>query len=248
MDSKKPKPIAWCFGYGSLVESYHDKAKFVEVSIHYRRVWNAWNTKARATFLGLEKTEKKTKINGVIYPIYTKAEIEELNDREQGYDHLTIKFRDVKILNQGLNEDVRRMKVDSTMEIFAFVPQTAGNAPNAMFPILQSYIDLCTNGFLRFRKKNQKRNCKDPVRRFLDTTSGWSRYMLNDRPIPRRPWVYQKNGAIIDDYLDDEDDVNFIPAALYPTDYSVRFFREIQNGLMMSGTDRKRYVADTPTV
>ena len=76
--------IAWCFGYESMVESYHNKAKYVEVNINYRRVWNAWNTKARATFLGLEKTSEKHAINGVIYPIYSQQELEELDLREQG--------------------------------------------------------------------------------------------------------------------------------------------------------------------
>ena len=82
--TENQNPIAWCFGYESLVESYHQRAKYVEVNIKYRRVWNAWNTKARATFLGLEKSEEKTAINGVIYPIYSQEEIEALDLREQG--------------------------------------------------------------------------------------------------------------------------------------------------------------------
>uniref|UniRef100_A0A7M5XE70 Gamma-glutamylcyclotransferase n=2 Tax=Clytia hemisphaerica TaxID=252671 RepID=A0A7M5XE70_9CNID len=239
--------IAWCFGYGSLVESYHNKAKYVEVNINYRRVWNAWNTKARATFLGLEKTIEKHAVNGVIYPIYSQKEIEDLDLREQGYSRLAIPHEDVKVLNEGLNETMQDMKLDSSMLLFTYVPNCDGNAPEAWFPILQSYVDLCANGFLRFRKEEQPRDASDPVRRFLDTTHKWSKYMLNDRVLARRPWVSEKNQFVIDDYLDDEDDVNDIPAALYPTDFSVRFFREIQEGLMTCGTDRKRYVSDNST-
>jgi len=245
----KPKiPIAWCFGYGSLVESYHNKAKFVEVNINYRRVWNAWNTKARATFLGLEKCAEKTAINGVIYPIYSQEEIEALDLREQGYSRLAIPHEDVKVLNEGLNETMQNMTLSPTMELFTYVPNSAGNAPEAWFPILQTYIDLCANGFLRFRTEGQERNSDDPVRRFLDTTFGWSRYMLNDRPVARRPWVSEKNQFVIDDYLDDEDDVHDIPAALYPTDFAVRYFREIQEGLMTCGTDRQKYVKDSTMI
>merc|ERR1712176_432787 len=114
--------IAWCFGYGSLVESYHEKSKFVEVSICYRRVWNAWNTKARATFLGLEKTTEKTAINGVIYPIFTQEEIDALDLREQGYSRLSIPHEDVTVLNEGLNETMRQMKLDKSMELFTMSP------------------------------------------------------------------------------------------------------------------------------
>merc|ERR1712080_48631 len=102
---------------------------------------------------------------------------------------------------------------------------------------------MCADGFLKFRKEG----VNDPVRRFLDTTHGWSIYMLNDRVLARRPWVHTKNSYVIDDYLDDEDDAHDIPAALYPTDFAVRFFREIQEGLM-TGTDRKKYVSNTSIV
>jgi len=237
-------PIAWCFGYGSLVESYHDRAKYVEVSIPYRRVWNAWNTKARATFLGLEKTAdgKKTKINGVIYPIYEQEEIVALDLREQGYTKLVIDHDDVVVKNEGLNDEMKGIQLGKKTDVFTYVPETAGNKPEAWFPILQSYIDLCATGFLRFRQGEKKLG--DPVKVFLDTTYGWSKYMLNDRVLARRPWVFEDKQFVIDDYLDDDDDVHDIPAALYPTDFTVRYFREIQEGLMTSGTDRKLYVKD----
>ena len=124
-----------------------------------------------------------------------------------------------------MNEKMREMKLDAKMKIFTYVPKAAGNKPEAWFPILQSYIDLCADGFLRFRQEGQARDEKDPVQRFLDTTYGWSEYMLNDRILARRPWVFEGNQYMsIDDYLDDPDDVNKVPAALYPTDYSVKYF------------------------
>jgi len=243
-------PVAWCFGYGSLVESYHDKAKYVEASIPYRRVWNAWNTKARATFLGLEQTPdgKKTDITGVIYPIYSQEEIDALDLREQGYSRKSIPHEDVKVVNEGLNDKMKAMKLNPNMLLFTYVPQSAGNKPTAWFPILQSYIDLCANGFLRFRKDGQVRDCNDPVRRFLDTTYGWSEYMLNDRVLARRPWVFQSSQFVIDDYLDDEDDKHDIPAALYPSDYTVKYFDEIKKGMALVGTDRVKYVSNSTNI
>jgi len=234
--------IAWCFGYGSLVHSYSHKAKYVEVDIEYRRVWNAWNTKARATFLGLEPYKKKTSINGVIYPIFSQEELDELDMREQGYTKKVIDHGDAKIINEGLNEVMRGMKLEPQMLLFTYVPEESGNAPNAMFPIVQSYVDLCAGGFLMFRVEGNPRDENDPVRRFLDTTYGWSEYMLNDRILARRPWKYESNHFIIDDYLDDEDDVHDIPAALYPEEYSVKYSDELKKCLLERGTSRLKYV------
>ena len=95
--------IAWCFGYGSLVDSYAHKGKYVEVLIPFKRVWNAWNTKARATFLGLEPSEEKQSISGLIYPIFSQQELDELDVREQGYTKKDIPHEDVKVLNEGQN-------------------------------------------------------------------------------------------------------------------------------------------------
>jgi len=244
------KAIAWCFGYGSLVDSYAEKSKFVEVQIPYRRVWNAWNTKARATFLGLEKTKdgRKTAISGVIYPIYTQQELADLDLREQGYTKLNIDHNDINIMNEGLVDWIQNMKLESSMQLFTYVPETGGNKPIAQFPILQSYIDLCAGGFLKFRKPNQPRDDTDPVRRFLDTTFGWSEYMLNDRVLARRPWKFCCNHFVIDDYLDDEDDVHDIPPALYPEEFVVRFWDELKKGDEMrrqvKGEARATYVAN----
>lgn len=235
--------IAWCFGYGSLVDSFAHKAKFVEVCIQYKRVWNAWNTKARATFLGLEACGEKTGVTGVIYPIFSEEELEDLDHREQGYRRENISHDDVKVVNEGLNKVMQGMKLDSSMQLFTYVPETGGNKPTVMYPILQSYVDLCASGFLKFRIEGAPRDENDPVRRFLDTTFGWSEYMLNDRVLARRPWKYEGNQFIIDDYLDDEDDVHDIPPALYPEDFAVRFHDELKEGIKLIGSDRVKYVS-----
>ena len=118
-------------------------------------------------------------------------------------------------------------------------------ATNETFLWKESWL---SGGFLKFRPANVPRDENDPVRRFLDTTHGWSKYMLNDRILARRPWKYESNQFIIDDYLDDEDDVHDIPAALYPEDYAVRYFNELKKGVEKicdhDGCDRKKYVAN----
>ena len=133
------------------------------------------------------------------------------------------------------------MRLDPSARLFAYVPEESGNKPNALYPILQSYVDLCTNGFLKFRAEGVRLERNDPVRRFLDTTYGWSKYMLNDRILARRPWTHEGNFFVIDDSLDDEYDVHDIPPALYPEDYAVMYHEELKEGLELIGNDRIKY-------
>ena len=72
--------------------------------------------------------------------------------------------------------------------------------PSAPFPILQTYVDVCIAGCLEHDEKFAEM--------FVATTSGWSQYFLNDREVPRRPWVSslpaQQNWKQIDTILGDD--------------------------------------------
>ena len=60
-------------------------------------------------------------------------------------------------------------------------------------PILQSYVDIVMNGCLEYGTNFAKQ--------FINTTEGWNQWWLNDRTIPRRPWVTEPNYKIIDKLL-----------------------------------------------
>ena len=46
-----------------------------------------------------------------------------------------------------------------------------------------------------------KRQGEDFAVEFLHTTGLWSKYWLNDRQVPRRPWLYQSRYKTIDNLL-----------------------------------------------
>jgi hypothetical protein len=90
-----------------------------------------------------------------------------------------------------------------TGHVWAYIPVMSGEQsgkdipglpePNAMFPLLQSYIDVVVEGGLEYGP--------DYAREIIETTDGWSRYWLNDRELARRPWVHDPKSATVDSVL-----------------------------------------------
>ena len=60
-------------------------------------------------------------------------------------------------------------------------------------PILQSYVDICILGCFEFSKEF--------AIEFIHTTVGWDSPWLNDREVPRRPWIHQPKCRLIDTLL-----------------------------------------------
>lgn len=50
---------------------------------------------------------------------------------------------------------------------------------NIHYPILQTYLDTCLKGYLEYGEAF--------AIEFLETTTGWSKFWLNDREVARRP-------------------------------------------------------------
>jgi hypothetical protein len=71
-------------------------------------------------------------------------------------------------------------------------------APNATYPIVQSYVDIFLSGCL---EQEQRFELKDFAQRCIATTHDWSEYWVNDRIFPRRPFVYQPKAPQIDSLL-----------------------------------------------
>ena len=199
----KMESYSFIFGYGSLVNRQsrassstpdtfmHDAIPATVVPsdrLSLRRMWNFRSAKGGFTALGLRIMDTKEDgipINGVIYPVAT-ADLPELKRREVGYDMHELSRLDVVMDGwQVLPNDAR---------IYVFVPQPRFDAlPDAEFPMLQSYIDICILGFLDYGK--------DYARRFIESTDGWSHHWLDDRLLPRRPWVYQPKWGVVDEML-----------------------------------------------
>jgi len=69
-------------------------------------------------------------------------------------------------------------------------------------PIVQSYVDLCCNGFLLIDKLLNNNNYEF-TRDFIKTTCYWSSYWINDRIYPYRSFFYETNASLINKLLEE---------------------------------------------
>ena len=119
--------------------------------------------------------------------------MKDFDEREEGYTR-------VKIPKSMLEPTSWYCLPKHRCNIWIYIPNGKNNRPgknlyssDKNYPILQSYIDVCVNGALLYGVNYAKE--------FLETTFLWNEFWLNDRELPRRPWVHQKNYKQIDELL-----------------------------------------------
>jgi len=197
------QPSNFIFGYGSLINSASRNATAaapiqaipVRVSAAFGYV-RAWNDRSPSGFtaLGLARPgpgEKSMTINGVLFPVEGN-DMAAFDSREAGYARVEVPRADIQAVSwQGLPAQGR---------IWVYIPEISGKPPgvdlpppNASFPLLQSYIDVVIEGGLEYGPAY--------AREIIATTTGWSRYWLNDRLEARRPWVFDKSYQAVDSLL-----------------------------------------------
>ncbi|MCZ6787253.1 MAG: gamma-glutamylcyclotransferase, partial [Planctomycetota bacterium] len=193
----------YIFGYGSLINSESRAATAgmptpsipvrVAASLGFVRTWN-FHAPSGFTALGLRPVksgEAGIPINGVIYRV--EGAMEAFDEREEGYDRLEVTRDKIEALFESALPP-------ASAKIWVYVPQPARpgqpgpQLPSRDYPLSQSYIDVCLDGALEYNEAF--------AQEFLRTTEGWSAYWLNDRLLPRRPWVYQKSYKAVDRSLD----------------------------------------------
>src|SRR5206468_561651 len=132
--------------------------------------------------------EKAMTINGVLYPVEGE-DMAAFDAREAGYARVEIPPDQIEAVSwQRLPEQGR---------IWVYVPVAEGRepgvdlpTPNSKFPLLESYIDVVVEGGMEYGP--------DYAREIIATTTDWSTYWLNDRELPRRPWVFDKQYSAVD--------------------------------------------------
>ena len=178
------------------------------------------------TALGLRKLDAGQighTINGVLYPV-EGPDMSNFDVREKGYVRVEVPLTEIEAVGwQRLPEAAHiwtYVPVLSVDHNGSGVPGQGLPEPDAMFPLLQSYIDVVVEGGLEYGQ--------DFAREILETTDGWSHFWLNDRELARRPWVHDPRSDIVDGLL------TASPAAA--AEFPSRAFPEIYGERLRAGT------------
>lgn len=191
----------YIFGYGSLIE---DESRMrTTPSARYawpvnvggiRRGWWARGDKSglTTTYLGA-LDDLGSACNGVIYPV-SAQEIAATDQRESaGYKRCEIPPGQIVML------DGRSQPPDGVFWAYInLIPpgQLDDNLPSPQFPMVQSYVDICIHGCLEVEGKYP--TAAGFTQEFIKLTDAWSRYWVNDRLYPRRPFIFQPSASDID--------------------------------------------------
>ncbi len=196
------------FGYGSLVESNsrtrtspNSKLAYpVEVKGLQRGWWARVPVSGLSTtFLGCALSDSDS-VNGVIFTV-NESDLIKLDDREKGYKRILLNNTNINDYCNILNkEDKVWVYINCDFEQTDFLER---NTPDRNFPIVQSYIDICINGFLELLEKYPFLKNEKYVEKFINETKFWNEYWVNDRIFPRRPFIHCPNAYKIDSLLKD---------------------------------------------
>ena len=197
------QPENFLFGYGSLINTASRDATAaqpvhaipVRISASFGFV-RAWVDRSATGFtaLGLRRPiagESAMTVNGVLYPV-DGADMSLFDRREAGYARVDVPLDAI--------EAVSWQQVPATGKVWVYIPvgsngKVGEDLPiaSARYPLLESYIDVVLDGALEYSP--------DFARELIETTQDWNSYWLNDRELPRRPWVFDKNYSVEDQLL-----------------------------------------------
>lgn len=133
--------------------------------------------------------------NGVIFSV-TQQELVAYDQRETGYLREKIDPSNITMLD-GTGA--------APQGDIWFYANTQQRPASPEFPIVQSYVDVCLNGCLeieatyplatRIEFEGKQITYSEM---FIRTSTDWSEWWVNDRLLPRRPFVYVPNASTID--------------------------------------------------
>jgi hypothetical protein len=197
-------PTNFIVGYGSLINSGSRDSTAtapiaaipvrVKAAFGYIRTWNERSKLNHWTALGLRKPkagESAETINGVLYPV-DAADLGKFDKREGGYQRVEVPRAKI--------EAVGWQPLPAAGHFWIYVPRAVAqgtaatfHAPDADYPIVESYVDIVVEGGLEYSPEF--------AREIIATTDGWSRFWLNDRELAHRPWVHDPQARDVDQLL-----------------------------------------------
>ena len=248
-DSMEPK-YDYIFGFGSIIntethapwlalqqeengkESYvlpGQRAKIL-AKFGYRRGWT-FRSNTGFTALGIFPTqEKATDVNGVLFRI-THEMLAGFDVREVGYDRVEVPRDCIELFPRlaqenpvdasYTNKSECELNIQPNETMWIYVPRQCFQA-NEDHPILQSYVDTVLQGCLEWGGEHM-------AKEFVETTTQWSPYFLNDTPSSRRPWLYRKEYSTIDRILSQNPATHFADRR-HPEEFASTFLIKMMRG------------------
>lgn len=202
----------YIIGYGSLIE-FASRTRTAKDALYVRPVKvmgyvRGWFAQVQTagyspTYVGAVLAEKlKARprypyLNGVVYFV-TKEELAATDQREDaGYERVAVDPRAITMLDGGGDAPAGNYWI--YLNKFTGKDRLEQHIPSSKFPIVQSYVDICINGCLEIEANFPA--SLGFVEMFIQTTQFWSNYWVNDRPMPRRPFMERSNAYTIDTIL-----------------------------------------------
>ena len=123
-----------------------------------------------------------------------------LHDGKLGADAREMSYCRVAVAPASIHM-LDRSTVPSASQIWIYVNKPESLAPpDAENPIVQSYVDIFITGCLELQPRVADPRI-DFVAECVRTTDGWSKHWVNDRPMPRRPYIHQPRAWEIHQHL-----------------------------------------------
>ena len=200
----------YILGYGSLIE-FASRTSTAPNSLYVRparanglvRGWFAQATGPgfSPTYLGAVRPTQMRQppkeapfLNGVLYYVSKDALAATDKREDAGYKRVPVATKDLVMLD-GSGE-VPKGNVWIYLNEFKKGKFAEDYAPSATYPIVQSYVDVCVNGSMEIESNFP--SATGFTKDFIESTAFWSSYWVNDRPMPRRPFIYRANSSAID--------------------------------------------------
>ena len=195
-DGSRPQFIV---GYGSLMEDASRRrtspragpAHPVELA-GFERGWFERGSAIgfSTTYLGVRR-DPDAHANAVVYAVQPD-ELAATDARESSYCRSAVPLASVRVLDVAF-----ALPRGAEVWIYVTDPRRIA-APDARYPIVQSYVDVFLSGCL---EQEERFHVNDFARECIATTTGWSGSWVNDRIYPRRPFVHQPRAGEIDRLL-----------------------------------------------
>ena len=195
VDRGKPQYIV---GYGSLMESASKRmtepGAGINLPVLVTGFHRAWNTHGvyPTTYLGV-RPSKSARMAAALYRDFLEDGKLGADAREIDYCRAAVAPASIELLDAST--------VPSPSQIWIYVNKPESLAPpDAENPIVQSYVDIFITGCLELQPRVADPSI-DFVAECVRTTDGWSKHWVNDRPMPRRPYIHQPRAWEIDQHL-----------------------------------------------